>query len=514
MSQKSSLPSGSFYEKSGSIQSAQRIEKPKKAHSIMTSHSITQIGSQPSMNRVNSTKIASRVDSSSSISSMGIGTGGNLANQADTVLVKVLPAGTIPEGRTIYDCIVYLFYCPVHDRFAIASHGRVVWLPFAVLQANMTNIQAASEGMAIFLGCRDREADGDQTFMKMPNTSLQQFFHILHIQLVTSGQSCHRFAYFVQVDPTEGYQCCQPSARLTWIQTNDILQDQIEGLWGPEVKLFIQILIQPVPVYIEEFTREHALYLLTVPDRKLRYQSKMLSSCNLNQDQILALFENYVEHCFPSTYMSVESFKCYLIKYGYSQTDPRFPWLFNAIAYNKKGYIDFNEFLVGLLCLEPSTDHIEGRFRLLFRYYDVDQDDYLNVDEFLCLLRDTNPQATSAELYEFLEQARQYGMQQGRLSYDEFQKAIQSGKLHGTDSLCRSPKPIISKAVIHGKRSLNSSSEKVTNMATSNQTKIQKRRKAKGVCTGCREQKIDFCLHTVYLDMASMCQKPMRIKEG
>ncbi|KAJ6218281.1 hypothetical protein RDWZM_009438 [Blomia tropicalis] len=487
-----------------------------------------RIGSQPSTNELRKPSCREpsdtrRIDSEQSMGSIGIGITTSKVRQNTETPPRLYPDGNCPPGQSIYDCIVYLFYCCKHDRLAVTNieRNRVVWFPFVPLESGVTYMKAARNMIGVFLGRRDQTVNGTLT----PNSTepdndhigrlprfTSQHIHELRCQL-PSGRSFTRISHFVQIDSDDEYPCCQTTIRLTWILINDILQDQIECLWGPEVKLLVLLLIKPEPIFCEDFTREQACWLLNNPAKNSMYQSRLLQLCKINQDIILNIFEDYIEHCFPAIYMSFESLKSYLVKYGWPNNDPRFMWIFQAFGYNRKGYLDFNEFLVGLLTLEPTTEHGEARFRLLFRYYDVDKDDSLSIEELLSLLTDLNPKANNDQLREMVQQANKYGMVDNRLSFESFQRAISTNKLKGTSTLCRSPKVIIPKIVAESKRRIteNSLSDKGGPKSDRANNKLQKR--ADRICSGCRIKHVEWCMHTLRIDASGMCQKPERIIE-
>src|SRR5690606_13707269 len=95
------------------------------------------------------------------------------------------------------------------------------------------------------------------------------------------------------------------------------------------------------------------------------YQRRVAS--RVDPDQMLALYDDYIGHCFASQFMSVDSFRAFLVRYGYAKTDVRFAWLFEAVAFTRRGYMDFDEFLLGIVCMEPNAEHGEARLRLIFR---------------------------------------------------------------------------------------------------------------------------------------------------
>src|SRR5699024_9852812 len=130
-------------------------------------------------------------------------------------------------------------------------------------------------------------------------------------------------------------------------------------------------------------------------------EQELLKSYHIRWEHILEIYENFLEHCYPSCYMSFESFKYYLIKYGFDRNDSRFRYLFNAFSLYGNDYLDFHEILCGIIIMEPSKAlNTEARLKFIFRYYDTARRGYLTIDGFVALVRDieeSNADAAAGE---------------------------------------------------------------------------------------------------------------------
>lgn len=310
---------------------------------------------------------AGRMNSQGSISSLGIGTRGTKPSDEENFAKRLMPEGEVPSTLT-YDCVVYLIYCSEHDQIAVTNvaRTRVVWFPYVAMPEGNTWEQASLDGVTMLIGKKvNVEVEAKLANRKLPKFQMNHL-HFLRVQL-PGDRFFTRMAQFVNIEPTPDHGCCEDSRSIVWIPAADILNDKVETLWGPEVKLFTTLLINPEQKFIYEFSLDNALLHLS-NEMADTFQANLLKTCKISTEQIVSIYQEYVEHCFPAFYMSLESFKEFLIKFGYSKSDPRFPWLFHSVAYNRRGYVDFNEFLIGLICMEPSTENYhEGRIRMLFR---------------------------------------------------------------------------------------------------------------------------------------------------
>lgn len=271
---------------------------------------------------------------------------------------------------------------------------------------------------------------------------------------------------------------------------------------GPEVKMFAAKITNRESRYIFEFNEDTALEFLNKPEKLTTSQSKLLIQANSTSDIVLSMYEDFVEFCFPSFYMTLDSFRLYLIKYGYDMNDSRFESLFRSISYNRKSYIDFFEFLVGIYCFEPGVENCEARRRMLFRYYDLDRQTSLNQLKIKTLLKDINPNA-KPELIQTLVMELIQG-ESKTLKFEDFQNAIITGKLLGTEKLLRSPQRIVPQIVSDVKRHrLDRNRLNVSSIH-------KEERRNRGVCDKCRAQNYQYAMHCVTFQPDGRCGNPAR----
>src|SRR5699024_2864859 len=139
-----------------------------------------------------------------------------------------------------------------------------------------------------------------------------------------------------------------------------------------------------------------------------------------------------------------------------------------AFNHSNSGSVSFHEFLIGLAFMEPGSQPGELRAAFLFRYYDLDEDGYLNAQEMSLMMADLNPKADKKQVAAKVSSAlseisTKTVHSKSVLSLEDFRQAIVSRKLSGTSALCRSSKSIItqiSKAIadrtaVHGATSLS-----------------------------------------------------------
>lgn len=296
-----------------------------------------------------------------------------------------------------------------------------------------------------------------------------------------------------------------------WIDSHDVLQDKLRSrpLWGPEVKLFISNLMKTETKFIFEFCLNNVLALITHQDNKPLSSgqttvSKLLVNNKASQETVLALYEDFIDFCFPSFYMCVESFKLYFRKYGYNKNDTElFAGLFRAVsnACHRKGYLDWCEFLMAAFCLDPTTEHDEGRCLLLFYYYNRSGNNQIEMTDFVRMLKDLYPKLSEERTDEIVQLCN---FKENKLALEDFQLAIRKEVLKGTEKLLRAPLSIISTVVSEVKKRWHS---------TSGSKKPTAKRRNRGTCNACRAQNLQYCLHAVTFDTTGRCVNPMRISK-
>ncbi|OTF78328.1 hypothetical protein BLA29_007181, partial [Euroglyphus maynei] len=339
-----------------------------------------------------------------SLTSIGIGSIQQQSSSSSSLSSIHLPprcdfvARLTPEGyhgdqlpSSLYDCIVYVIYCPKHDRIAVTNVKKMgcIWLPFVSLMDNnndndnQTWQQASHNGVAILIGRQDPEQDAKEAERLTPKYRMQ-YLQILRIQLPKKSSTMKmvtRITQFVHLQSNHYDHCCENTMRVNWIKSDEILGRKIDKIWGPEIYSMVRLLLtlQSSSLsrkIIEEMPLSYALCLLKQTDTEEYDAIKHFNLAN-NHDIIIRIYGNFIQHCYPSTMMSYESFRSYFIKNCDSSLDKkRLLPLFRSFKHqslqghnDNDDFIDFQEFLIGLIVIDPKTsDTLMARIRFIFRY--------------------------------------------------------------------------------------------------------------------------------------------------
>jgi len=308
---------------------------------------------------------------------------------------------------------------------------------------------------------------------------------------------------------TKAFRCCQNTKRIQWLPINEVLAANVEKVWGPELSLFGRLAKETKPQGIDEFGLEQAFfYVPKDPPRSL--EEAMLKALQIGETEVEKLYSDFIEHCFPAFFMTIDSFKDYMTKYSYHKNDSRFPLLFNAFNYNKNGYLSFHELLLGLASTEPNTANGEARIKFIFRYYDTDGDGFLCESEFKKLVKDISPKDDENTLETKVRDGiKAIGLKNDKIDLADFCKAVGSKTFRGTSNLCRSQKPILSQ-ISQSMTSRTAERSSAKKIATGF---LKANRKSKGICLRCRGKKYDYGSHSIRLDTNGRCVEPRTIFE-
>lgn len=461
---------------------------------------------------------ASRTSTSSQSSnqSQGIGDG-----QLPTAKAELLPNLT-PEGLSLdpnmklYDSIIYFIYCAEHDKIAVTNvqRARCVFLPFVPLPDGVTWLAASHEGVTTIIGNKDAELDAAVAARRAPNYQMTQL-NVLRIQL-SSEKFITRLANFVLLKKSSdsSFKCCQRSPRINWLRAADIQANRIDKIWGAELLNFTKQLIGKVEhdEIISEFTTENSLHYYNLDGSP---EQRMLKASGVKPEHIIEAYEDFVEHCYPSFYMSLESFRHYMGKFGFSKTDPNLGFYFNAFSIYNHNYLDFHEVLLGIIAMEPATSNtLETRLKFIFRYYDCSRSQMLTLDEFVSMVQDMytdygKKAMTEDELRLKVEEAiKCVGINKNqKITLMNFIKAVLQNSFKNTEQLCRSPKPVMPQI----SRLMQIKFEDKTKSV--HEGFLKSHRKTKGACPKCAVQNYDYCLHCVTFDTMGRCVDARIINE-
>lgn len=441
-----------------------------------------------------------------SLESVGIGANGSsVAGGVDT-LPRLIPEGAISMDESVYDCIVYLIYCPEHEKIAVSSFEKAhcVWLPFIMLPDNVTWERASRDGVNILIGRDDAEMDADEA-EKMAPDYLMSYLHIQRVELPT--KTFIRITQFVHLKKNPFFQCCQDTVKVNWVSSADVLNNRLAKVWGPELKILSSMLMAHKPHIISEYTLSHALSPLYAEKGD---EHKLLQDMRMTDKKVRDIFNDFVEHCYPSLYMCFESFRAYFIRRGHPRDEAMLALVFNAFFSQNRTYLDFHEFLAGMLAMEPSCPAAQFvRLRLIARFADKERKGFLNLTDLMFVLKSNDPATPEEQIIALMENVfGRENLATNRMDHATFIKILQGGGKHQLGHVCRSPQSIVSQILKTERSSTTSKARDFGNVS-----QLKSTRKTKGTCNYCRTQQYDYANHMVTLDTTGRSVEPKIISQ-
>ncbi|RWS01200.1 Calcineurin-like protein phosphoesterase [Dinothrombium tinctorium] len=414
-------------------------------------------------------------------------------------------------GQIFYDCCAFLIYCAKHKQIALSRTGKGSWLPFITLRSNEVWQAAAFGGLSYILAHGDMQQISQLQGLPFATPELM---HLLRLQLPNLGRFIIRIVYKATVNSDLiGFVCCQNDRRIEWISADDVMNGNVERLWGPDPYLFYNKSMKSFNLEIEEFSVDDAMKFL--PQEPCRNkEQEMVKSSAFKQKEALKIYSDFVQHCYPSNFMSYVSFVDYMTKLGWTSTDIRLYPTFRAFNYKATGYLSFHELFLGLVANDIRTTHggIAGELRIgyIFRYYDADNDGFLDQADITRMIadiiHDKQENVDNAIIdKETRDRMQAIGMKTGtNVSFQQFLTAVSSAKFRGTSSLFRSPIDILKNLTAGGY-------EMIPQIIG---TKILlDRRRIRGSCCLCRPKKYTIAAHRVQIDFYGRVQDPRNLVE-
>uniref|UniRef100_A0A6G1S6C2 Serine/threonine-protein phosphatase n=1 Tax=Aceria tosichella TaxID=561515 RepID=A0A6G1S6C2_9ACAR len=451
----------------------------------------------------NQVRKVSSLDSTSSVSSTSSQrlSGGNTKDPNHEYATTA--AVTTSYSRHLSDICAILIHCPKHDRFALVncSAHRGLWFPYVSLKQ--------SEGWYAAIVNKIRQLLDVRIGVKSASVfTPPEIMHVMRIQLpevlkyvtrvvfmtnlqsvpsVSSPSSANSSAIRsmtsieretslknalanktgsggaqqknVVITSNNVFRCycesSEPVNGMRWFKHETIVtEEESLEIWGPEPGMFTSAFATnsvEKGAYSEYTLREAIRFQPREPPRT--YQEEMLKSCHFERGDILRLYSDYVQHCFPSQNMNYVSFCDYLLKLGYDpaeSTGSQGPGgsgsgskimaasssitaaasqhsssanyaklnlhdmrsLYRAFKFNRHmPYVTFHELLLGLAAMDRSTAHGghsgELRASYIFRYYDSNQDGYLGPGELRHMAQDRLRTAQLKQVHSALKSAVQ-----------------------------------------------------------------------------------------------------------
>lgn len=413
-------------------------------------------------------------------------------------------------GDYLFDCIALLLICPKHRQIALSTNSllKSIWFPICPIQIAQGYDEAAMEFVKRSLG---------KQVYKTPN-----LISIMRLQVANYFDFITRIVYLVELDNEKMAEdeCCVHTNNFSWYSFEQTLD--LPNLWGPE----------PIS-YLHEYTNREASKLwFNMNEYTIRgiiytivgnaRDEELLINCGCNQNDVLTLYGEFIQHCYPSQYMTYYSFVTYVTKANLRlETKFDMAALFRAFASNLSYHsITFFEFVMGLAALDKQTLHGgrsgEARVGYIFRYYNSSETPFLTskdiqrLTEDLMKTKNSNP-IDSANIEKEVKNIYQsMGLPDGSpVSGKAFAQAVGSLNIRGTSLLFRMDTSLL---IQIASKPYYQSIKNIRYSTVSQNAIGMKRQRLRDTCSQCRQKEYTLAAHFVTILQDGIAVDPREIK--
>ena len=356
------------------------------------------------------------------------------------------PINKWPKNKKVFDNISFVIFCPKHQNIAVISIDEseediAVVFPFIYLSSYIKIDDLIKDSLCLILsgGESDLMAKYKEVLPFDTNVS-----HVLSLRLRQFKFGFTRFMCFVRLHSDNPVlKCCRSNPNLDWYDKMQIKNYYYPHFWEPEATKFILKFDEYMKSIRNEYEIIQGLYPHYMPfsamyyskSRQRKLKLDVLKILNISEKDIQLFFIEFIEHCFPSVYMSFTSFKYFLQDLGLSIPSRLMKAIFKI---NNRNLLSFEELLIALSSLDPHCPQICIRFKLIFNYYNFIGNGYLSEHDLFEMVSDTHSHESQEVIERILADymALKDPSSEG-LTYHEFEKGVISGTIEGTDRLFR-----------------------------------------------------------------------------
>lgn len=255
-----------------------------------------------------------------------------------------------------------MLLCRKHCTIALSSlPGKGIWFPVCPLKGKQSFHEAVDDFLQQFFAHHSFQG-------KHRPFSVAHPVEHLRLQVPQHYTFIERLIFYVELtfEHNSITDCCPPSPLLTWFRLDDVLKSS--NLWGSEPTHLIDYAVHhqlhpPMYRLVETTIRSVLSFLSASP-----LNAEMLSTVGFDEGTILALYSQFVQHCFPSQSMNLFSFTHFLTLVEPSFNPQVAQAFFRSFIPNSSllPTLHFHEFVLGLAVVHgqcPQGGRI-GRIRI------------------------------------------------------------------------------------------------------------------------------------------------------
>ena len=368
---------------------------------------------------------------------------------------RLKPINKISRKQNVFHNMTFVIFCPKHRKIAVSDNfgpqrELAIWFPFVYLSSHIKKRITIEEGICLILSGDNHEL---MTLNKEEQPFESKFSYIFSENVKHFKFGFTRFVCSVRLHSDNPVlQCCRKTSRIIWLDIEQVLNNCFDCFWGKQIRNYSR-------KFDEVFQRLRITYYMNKNlfcERPLTDSGKqVLKSLNITEKQIQSFYIDFIEHCFPSVYMSFLSFKDYLRKYDFKISEKLLKRFYSGfmkygVPFNpQRDYgLHFKELLIGLALIDNQSISNDCRIAFIFRYYDFDREQYLSKEEFREMIEDIHENETSDMIdifvadYWFIIDPSESGV-----SFAQFRQSLLNQSIVVPDTLCQHESKILLKII-------------------------------------------------------------------
>lgn len=369
--------------------------------------------------------------------------------------------GPVPYDQCLYNICVFGIKCQ-HKKMPlfIIKEKTSLWLPYVYISPGQKWI--TSNVLIEDIIAREQIPNEDQR-LGVPKGSIEsmQLVAITRIQL-PSEEFVNQMVFSGKWKSDSKIVCCKDTNSVVWLSINNIIEHKVPNVWGKDVIDFAEILVKRDEELRKSFIRtveiqnSETYRFLTYnnssksENNECKLIFELINETGVKREVMERLYSDFFQHCFPSIYMSFISFKQYINRMDLKPIDDSIiNRAFKAMKFKRevKDCLTFDEFLLGLIALEPKGPQNRLRDAYIFRYYDSNDDGVLDRSDIKNMVKDIKAlqnKQTSITTDEAIEEEvdkifniSDISDEENRITFDKFLSKVKSPELKPISILFR-----------------------------------------------------------------------------
>jgi hypothetical protein len=263
----------------------------------------------------------------------------------------------------LYDAASVIVECPKHKTFAFRKIGskKELWFPTAVV-SRVNGFEASIKSKLKQLLSHPDFETGHIPFTDLKEIQYSRI-QCPVVNLFVTRALFRTSLIIVKVKGENGKEeevCCENTFTMEWLNAKDISEMYVHKFWGPEPLILTPKGEGLGPLFNGAYTELSVSYwsgLTTADENECK-------TAGYVKEDIALIYADFLQHCYPSCYMTSESLLSYLIKSGMIETESNMPVRIKEVFWppaEKRICLTFSQLVGGLAQIDADNTKTPGK---------------------------------------------------------------------------------------------------------------------------------------------------------